>query len=111
MQIRIMATTIVYPVYRFLVQETDLIEGSANAVSSRPYKLCFCDSDTLDCTGTRSRMVHRGQKMNVSLIALGQGDVAVLGFVRAVTSITAKLDLEQNFQLLSHECSSMTYTL
>lgn len=99
------SNAIIFPAYRFLVQDR------VTTVSSAPYKLCFCDNQHYDCTGVRSRVVHRGQRTNVSLIALAQGDSAVSTFVRAVPSNTAKLDLQQNFQHLPRHCSNFTYTI
>ena len=98
--------------YDFLVQKNIPMENNVSAVSSKPYKLCFCDNDmNFDCTGMRKRVVHRGQNTNVSLIALGQGNTSVSTFVRAVVSNTAKLDLQQNFQFLPQSCSNFTYTV
>ncbi len=64
-----------------------------------------------DCTGAESRVVHRGQRTNVSLMVLAQGDVIISAFVRAVPSNTAKLDLQQNFQFIPQHCSIVTYTI
>ena len=101
---------ITFPAYEYLVDKT-ILQNNSHLVSSAPYKLCFCENSAYDCTGERSRVLYRGQRTNVSLIALAQGDLAVSTFVRALLSNTAKLDLEQNFQYIPQQCSIFTYTM
>lgn len=98
--------------YDYLVKRNMPMQNGHSVVSSEPYRLCFCDgSESYDCKGTRARNVHRGQKFTVSLIALGQGNATVPTYVRAVMSNTAKLDLQQNFQILPRHCSNFTYNV
>ena len=72
------------------------------AITSQPYGLCLHHgpTHTPDCTGSRSVVIHRGQKFNVSLLAIAQGNSVTSTSVTAITSPTASLKLLQSPQHL-----------
>jgi predicted outer membrane repeat protein len=83
------------------------------AITSRPYGLCVCDdpNKTLDCTGSRSRVLHRGQKFTLPLVAIAQGNTTAPTTVTAITTVSSSLKLAQNPQHLPRYCSNLTYNL
>ena len=82
-------------------------------IASQAYSLCFCDgpNHSRDCTGSRSVVIHRGQKFTVPLLAIAQGNVVISTSVTAITSPTAGLKLSQNTQYLPRHCSNLAYSL
>ena len=88
-------------------------DNTTQALTSRPYGLCFCDGPThrQDCIGSRSVVTHRGQKFTVTLLAIAQGSSVASTSVTTITSSTARLKLLQNPQHLPRYCSNLDYNL
>ena len=81
-------------------------------ITSHPYQLCFCESSqNHGCTETHIIEVHRGQKFNVSLTALDQTNNFRPALVTAKISETASLNLHESLQVLTEECSNLTFTI
>lgn len=78
--------------------------NTTNAFTSRPYQLCLCESNKMF-------EVHRGQRFNISLLALDQLRNSVSTVVTAKISDTAALELKQNSQILFGQCSNLSYSL
>ena len=103
--------------YHFLVENTILTvetkDNETQAITSKPYALCFCDkpNHTPDCTGSRNLVIHRGQTFSVALLAIAQGNSTAPSSVTAIISPTASLKLGQNLNTLPARCSSLTYNL
>ena len=87
--------------------------SSNKEIESKPLRLCFCYNNSfnydIDCN-MKSIEIQRGQELNVSLVAIGQGQ-SILS-----TNITAlgeniRLKHNQTFQNTSRQCSSLQYSL
>ena len=86
--------------------------SSTEEIESEPLRLCFCFNNSFhhDCSNMKSIEIQRGQELNVSLVAIGQG------WSIASTSITAlgnniSLKHNQTYQSTSKQCSSLQYSL
>lgn len=89
-------------------------DNVTNTVTSRPYQLCFCESDTIyDCSGpgVKNVRINRGQRFFVSLLALDQTRNVTSTVVTAKTTETATLKLKQNSQVLFQQCFNLSYNL
>ena len=86
--------------------------STIKAVTSKPYQLCFCESDyTFNCSRAKIIQTTRGQKFNVSVLATDQGNSTTSSQVTAVLSPTARLKLGQTLQAISQHCTDLTYNL
>ena len=98
--------------YEFLLEllniQDDVVTSS---VRSKPYELCFCNSSSLNCHSVGKAEIYRGQKLTVSLLATGQGEVTISTDVTAIVSPTARLKLNQSSQHLPQHCTDMNFTL
>ena len=82
-------------------------------ITSQPYQLCFCEKNKrhfFKCKKTLSVEVHRGEKFTLPLLASAQVGITSTQ-VRAITSPTAKLEINQTSQYLPNQCHSLLYTL
>ena len=94
------------------VLHIERVSGGSKATSSRPYQLCFCQSDQhYDCTSIRYVSIVSGQEINVSLLAVGQGGVAVPTRLTAIVGETARLSPLQSIQSLPPTCTQVTYNI
>ena len=91
------------------------LQISSSAITSQPYKLCFCGNNEVltSCYSLNNITIetNRGQNFNVSLYAIAQGETEVSTTVTARTSITARLKSNQTSLKLSENCSILTYNL
>ena len=83
--------------------------SDTNAITSQPFQLINCDSD--DVYFRSSINVYRGQTFTLRMVALGQGKSIVPTTVTALTSVNARLRLNQSSQHISRHCSEVTYNL
>ena len=94
---------------RILSQDDTL---STEKIESEPLRLCFCYNNSFhhDCSNMKSIEIQRGQELDVSLVAIGQGwsivhtDIIALG-----KNIIFKHN--QTLQVTSRQCSSLRYSL
>ena len=92
--------------------DTGVKINKSNDVSSLPYQLCFCESTLVyNCSEVKSFKIHRGQEFRVFLLALNQVQSPVATLVRAVTSPSASLKLNQNLQHFLSHCHDHVYNL
>lgn len=84
-------------------------------ITSKPYKLCFCDQQSSNCSEatTMSIEVYRGQMFSVSLLAKDQlkNSISTQCLVSAKVYKTSRLKLNQSSQILQPNCSSLSYAL
>ena len=92
-------------VFRVTQQNT-----TAEAISSEPYELCFCNHDVVNCTEVLRKEVHRGETFTVPLIATTQGGSSST-LITAVNSRTSSLKLGQGSQNLPRHCSGLAYNV
>ncbi len=86
--------------------------NGTNEISSEAYTLCLCvDSQNYNCTADRTLSTHRGQKFSVSVLALSQGDAITAPLLLATVSKTARLELNQDSQSLSANCTTVSYNM
>ena len=86
--------------------------GSGGIITSEPYTLCFCSNKTdYNCTASINIEVYRGRKFDVSLLALAQVSSIASATVRAESSPTTRLQLEQDAKVLHRNCTTLFYTL
>ena len=97
----------------FPLEENFNIKGfnGAHAVTSQPYKLCFCDCHSYECTRTMTTTVYRGQSFTVQLRAIDQWNQSISTQVTAKVEGDSRLEFNQSSQKLSSECSSLTYSI
>ena len=96
---------------RYLLH-VEIQDNATKAITSRPYQLCFCvNSKTYICSEARNLVVNRGQRFNISLLALDQMRSSTSTVVTAKVSETAALKLQQNSQFLDGQCSNLSYSL
>ena len=92
------------------IQQTKTKE--INVISSEAFTLCFCEDDQkYDCIGNRSVSVLRGEKFNVSILALSQGSTITAPVLLAKVSETARLELKQNSVNLTTKCNTVSYNM
>ena len=92
------------------IQQTKTKE--INVISSEAFTLCFCEDDqNYDCFGNRSVSVLRGEKFNVSVLALSQGHTITAPVLLAKVSETARLELKQNSVNLAVKCNTVSYNM
>jgi len=78
-------------------------------VSSIPTKVCFCNASKLpDCVTTHKEFnVYPGEKVSVSVVAVGEGE----GVVPAVVVATPIELPEEETQRVGNNCTDLKYTL
>ena len=92
------------------IQQTKAKE--INVISSEAFTLCFCEDDqNYDCFGYRSVSVLRGEKFEVSILALSQGRTITAPVLLAKVSATARLELKQNSVNLTAKCNTVSYNM
>lgn len=64
-----------------------------------------------NCSGTRTKVVYRGQTFRIHLLATAVQDTPTTAYVSAKVSKSARLELNQNRQVLQQQCSTLTYNL
>ena len=80
-------------------------------VTSQPYQLCSCGSDSYDLEEITVE-THRGQKFTLPLYAVAQGEVNVSTTVTAKLKNTSRLEAHQIHQKLpTKECFNISYNL
>ena len=101
--------------YKYLQSNIFHIEPAGDtirALSSRPYQLCFCESDhEYDCSSTEKRTIIPGQRITVSLLAVAQGGISVTTQLTAIVSGTARLKPYQSIQILPSHCTEKNYNI
>ena len=108
---------IIRPIPYTLLSNTVIqLEGrdnsSARGVSSQPYQLCFCEDNLQHtCAKIQNRTVYRGQRFNISLVAIAEGGTTVSTLVTTKVSSTARLRLNQTIQNISRDCADLEYNL
>ena len=88
-----------------------LLNVEIKDVKSKPYELCFCNNSSLNCNSVTKAEIYRGQKLAISLLAIGQGGVTISTDVTAIVSPTARLKLNQSSQHLPQHCTDLNYNL
>lgn len=85
---------------------------TARLITSQPYQLCLCES-VLDynCLGRQTAHIYRGQKLRLSVLALDQTPALVSTTIKALKSSNARIESNQNPQMLPQECSTLSYNL
>ena len=86
------------------------VTNLTSEIASSPYQLCFCENNTLDCSGERNLSIYRGQSLRVSLIAFDQTETTVSTLVTA-TLLLGRLGISQSPQFLTQNCSDLTYNV
>ncbi len=89
-------------------------DESITGVTSHPYEIGFCQGTGKHLqvvSRVKTVEVYRGQEFNVSLLAIAQGGIAAPTLISAMVTNTSRLELGQNLQALSHNCSELTYSV
>ena len=86
--------------------------SSTKEIESEPLRLCFCYNNSLhhDCSKMKSIEIQRGQVLDVSLVAIGQGWSNVSTDVTALGK-NIRFRHNQTLQNTSRQCSSLQYSL
>ena len=87
-------------------------ESHSPPVTSKPYQLCFCESDSeYNCSRVDQQVLYRGQTFQVSLLAHSQGYNSTSTTVTAIVDSTAMIKLTQSMQPITSGCVPLTYNL
>ena len=101
--------TLLYPVISKVLRTNTRYNATNDLMTSEVYQLCFCKSTLkLNCSEVRAIEVYRGQKFNVSLLALAQGGIVASTTVTA-KSPRARLKPNQNLQAISNNCTTIGF--
>lgn len=103
-----------YRPYEWLIGQVMLVrkEEMIKKMTSQPYQLCFCESNHhYSCSERSTAHIYKGQKLRVSLLALDQTQDSVSTTIKALTSSNARIEPNQDPQILPQQCSSLTYNL
>ena len=88
--------------------------NSLQAVTSKPYRLCFCSNysnyDTCNATESISS-VHRGEVFSVYLQAVGQGGPTTAEVTATTNQYFSRLKLSESTQTLHPYCTQLNYTV
>ena len=86
--------------------------SSTEEIESEPLQLCFCYNNLFhhDCSNMKNIEIQRGQELDVSLVAIGQGWSIV---PTDITALGKKIRFKHNqtLQNTSRQCSSLQYSL
>jgi predicted outer membrane repeat protein len=103
-------SSIIVPYEYFL--ENFFQSVTAIAITSDPYQLCFCESDdNYDCLGEKNITIYRGQKFNISLLALNQLRHCTSTNIASVLTSAGRLNLNSQLQTLKPVCYNLTYNI
>ena len=87
--------------------------SSTEEIESKPLQLCFCYNNSFyhdfDCN-MKSTKIQRGQELNVSLVAIGQGRSIIPTDITALGK-NIRFRHNQTLQITSQQCSSLQYSL
>ena len=99
-----------YDYIRILSQDNT---SSTEEIESEPLRLCFCYNNSyhhdFDCN-MKSIEIQRGQELNVSLVAIGQGWSIIPTDITALGK-NIRFRHNQTLQITSRQCSSLRYSL
>ena len=88
---------------------------SSSAISSEPFRLCFCENRQPNCSSEKPPIhVRRGESFSISVTALDQLNVSIVALVRSylVSSVNDTEKLLGNdglLQKLDNRCSDLHY--
>ena len=86
--------------------------SSTEEIESEPLQLCFCHNNSFHqkCSNMKSIEIQRGQELDVSLVAIGQGGSIVPTDITALGK-NIRLRNNQTLQITSRQCSNLRYSL
>ena len=91
------------------------INNKSSAISSEPFRVCFCDSDGVpDCEmNIRVDDKSRGEIITLSAVTVGQGNFTVPSSIKADfgTNTSTRLSSLQRVQETGDECTDVSYSI
>ena len=117
MEIMLNATSVLNDIVPFELLENKIFhitpaESHSPPVTSKPYQLCFCESDSeYNCSRVDQQVLYRGQTFQVSLLAHSQGYNSTSTTVTAIVNSTARIKLTQSMQPITSGCVPLTYNI
>ena len=98
--------------YNIFHIKADYGNNGTNAISSEAYALCLCVNDKVYYCGQNVQSKpYRGSQFNVSVLALSQGNTITAPVLLAKISKTARLELNQDSQNLTSNCTTISYNI
>ena len=99
------------PIFRQIDYITPFLKAFQNEITSQPYRLCFCENNTVyTCSTEKHFEIYPGQKFRVSLMAFDQLR-SISTWITAVTTYSWLANANQAFQRLNPGCSDLYYSL
>ena len=93
--------------------EISTIDNLTSAVSSEPYRVCFCDNGVPNCELNVTIDTVRGKQFTLSAVTVGQGNYTVPSSVKADFNgnTSAQLSQLQRVQDTGSTCTDIVYRL
>ena len=83
-----------------------------SVVSSFPFKVCSCKNNYPDCeTSVIKHQVYPGEKITLSVVAVGQRNGTAAAVIRSYVQSGDKLDQLQESQSVNQHCTNLFYTV
>ena len=91
--------------------EISSINNMTSAVSSEPFRVCFCENSLPNCEKNVTVATVRGQQFTLSVVTVGQGNYTVPSAIKAdfTNSTSAQISQLQRFQKTRNVCTDIIY--
>ena len=94
-----------------IFQKITVIDNQTSAISSEPFRMCFCDKGVPNCDKNLMVATVRGKEFTLSAVAVGQGNYTVASSIKVdfINSPGTEISPLQRTQDTGNTCTDIVY--